>query len=386
LNGQAVHFGAGNIGRGFIGQLYWESGFRTTFVDVNEAVVSLLKTRNSYPLHLVSETTEKMVIDNVTAIHGADLEAIADALAVATIASTAVGSAILPRIAPAIARGIEKRFSNPDATPLNIIICENVLRGDAILREAVRSVLSPEWYETLEKKVGFVEASIGRMVPRMTEEQMTEDPLLVCVEPYCELPLAADGFVGEMPKIAHAKAYPNFAAYVERKLFVHNMSHAATAYLGHIQGHKYIYEAIQDPLVRPIVEAALQESCTGLSRKHGLDKAALDAFSADLILRYQNKALADQVARVGADPKRKLGPEDRLVAPARMCIQQGVKPIALVQVIIAALDFEEPNDPAAVEVQTLLRLKGVDGVLDSICQLGPNEPLRELIEDVAAPT
>jgi mannitol-1-phosphate 5-dehydrogenase len=164
------------------------------------------------------------------------------------------------------------------------------------------------------------------------------------------------------------------------------MSHAATAYLGHIQGHKYIYEAIQDPLVRPIVEAALQESCLGLSRKHGLDKIALDAFSADLIRRYQNKALADQVARVGADPKRKLGPEDRLIAPARMCVQQGVKPIALVQVIIAALDFEEPNDPAAVEMQMLLRLKGVDGVLDTICQLGPNEPLRELIEDVVAPT
>lgn len=386
MNGQAVHFGAGNIGRGFIGQLYGESGFHTTFVDVNETVVSLLKTRQSYPLHLVSETTEKMVIDNVTAIHGTDLEAIADALAEATIASTAVGSAILPRIAPAIARGIEKRFSKPGAAPLNIIICENVLRGDAILREAVRAVLPPEWYETLETKVGFVEASIGRMVPRMTEAQMAEDPLLVCVEPYCELPLAAEGFKGEMPPIAHAKAYPNFAAYVERKLFVHNMSHAATAYLGHIQGHTYIYEAIQDPIVRPIVEAALQESCLGLSRKHGLDKAALDAFAADLIHRYHNRALADQVARVGADPKRKLGPDDRLVAPARMCIQQGIKPIALVQVIIAAMDFDEPEDPAAVEIQGILRMKGVDGVLDSICQLEPNEPLRELIEDVAAPT
>jgi len=384
LGERAVHFGAGNIGRGFIGQLYWESGFDTTFVDVNEAVVGLLRERNRYPLHLVSEVTEKLVIDRVTAIHGADLEAIADVLAEAVIASTAVGSAILPRIAPAIARGIEKRFANPDAAPLNVIICENVLNGDQILREAVRAQLAPEWHATLDAKVGFVEASIGRMVPRMTEAQHAEDPLLVCVEPYCELPLAAEGFVGAMPAIAHAKPYTNFGAYVERKLFVHNMSHAAAAYLGYLQGHTYIYEAIADPKVRPVVEAAQEESCLGLSRKHGMDKSALDAFAADLIHRYQNKALADQVARVGGDPIRKLGPQDRLIASARMCLEQGVKPEAHVQVIVAALQFDEATDGAAVTIQALRREKGIGAVLDEICQLGKDEPLRGLIEAAMA--
>lgn len=379
MSGQAVHFGAGNIGRGFIGQLYWESGFHTTFVDVNDTVVRLLQERNRYPLHLVSEETVTMEIDRVTAIHGTDLEAVADALANATIASTAVGSAILPRIAPAIARGIEERFANPDATPLNIIICENVLHGDAILREAVRTHLAPEWHETLDTKVGFVEASIGRMVPRMTEAQMAVDPLIVCVEPYCELPLDAEGFVGAMPAIAHARAYDNFGAYVERKLFVHNMSHSATAYLGYLQGHTYIYEAIQDPKVRPTVEAALEESCQGLARKHGLDKAALEAFAADLIHRYHNKALADQVARVGGDPKRKLGPEDRLVAPARMCLDHGIEPYALVQVIEAALQFDEASDLSAREIQALRTSQGDAAVLDQVCGLSSDEPLRARI-------
>lgn len=380
MNGQAVHFGAGNIGRGFIGQLYWESGFRTTFIDVNETVVGLLQSRGSYPIHLVSETTEVIPVDNVTAIHGGDLEAVSDALAVATIASTAVGSQILPRIAPAIARGIEKRFAQADAAPLNIIICENLLRGDEVLREAVRSHLAPEWHETLDTKVGFVEASIGRMVPRMTEAQLAQDPLLVCVEPYCELPLAGDSFKGEMPPIKHAKPYSNFGAYVERKIFVHNMSHAATAYLGYLQGHTYIYEAIQDPKVRPVVEAALEESCLGLSRKHGLDKVALDAFATDLIHRYQNKALADQVARVGGDLKRKLGPNDRLIATANMCLAQDVTPTALVEVIGAALHFDAPDDVTAPEVMALLATSGVAAVLEQICELPSGTALRELIE------
>jgi len=385
VNGQAVHFGAGNIGRGFIGQLYWESSFHTTFVDVNDAVVALLKARNSYPLHLVSDTTVKMTIDNVTAIHGSDLEAVAGALAEADIASTAVGSQILPRIAPALARGIERRFTNPDAAPLNIIICENVLKGDEILREAVRAHLAPEWHEILDSRVGFVEASIGRMVPRMTAAQLAEDPLLVCVEPYCELPLAGDSFKGEMPPIKHAKPYANFGAYVERKIFVHNMSHAAAAYLGYLRGHTYIYEAIDDPEVRPIVEAAMEESCTGLARKHGLDKAGLDAFAHDLIHRYQNRALADQVARVGGDLKRKLGPDDRLIATARMCLDHGVEPRALLQVIGAALRFDEPTDATAPEIQALLAAEGLPGVLRKVCALKEDEPLWGLLVGSAVP-
>ena len=375
MSKQAVHFGAGNIGRGFIGQLYWESGFRTTFIDVNESVVSLLQSRGSYPIHLVSESTEVIPVDNVTAIHGGDVDAVAQALATATIASTAVGSQILPRIAPAIARGIEIRFADPKAAPLNIIICENLLRGDEVLREAVRGNLDHQWHEILDTKVGFVEASIGRMVPRMTEAQLAEDPLLVCVEPYCELPLAGDSFKGEMPPIKHAKPYHNFGAYVERKIFVHNMSHAAAAYLGYQKGYTFIYEAIGDPDIRRVVEGAMEESCAALAHKHGLDKAELDVFARDLIYRYQNKALADQVARVGGDLKRKLGPNDRLIATARMCLEGGIDPKSLVTVIEAALRFDDPDDATAPEVMALKEAEGVPAVLHQICGLSEGDLL-----------
>jgi mannitol-1-phosphate 5-dehydrogenase len=375
---KAVHFGAGNIGRGFLGQLYFESGYDTTFVDVVEEVVSALHARRGYPLRIVEETETTLQIGRVDAVNGNDLDAVARALAEADIASTAVGVNVLPHIAGAIARGIERRFSAPNP-PLNIIVCENLIHAGSYLREQVRAHLAPHLHAALDEKVGFVEASIGRMVPVMTNAQKAEDSLLVCVEPYCELPVDANGFKGPVPEIAHMKALPNFGAYVERKLFVHNLSHAATAYLGYLRGHEFIWQAIRDDQVRAAVDAATAESCRALAHKHGLDKAGLDAHRADLIRRYHNRALGDQVARVARDPMRKLGPNDRLIGAARMCLDQGMDPEHIAYVAAAALRYDAADDPSAQNIQSIRKERGIDGILREICQVGPDSRLAALI-------
>jgi len=376
----ALHFGAGNIGRGFLGQLYFETGYATTFVDVLEDIVAALHTRHEYPVRIVEETSETRLIRNVDAVHGADLDAVAGELAKASLASTAVGVNVLPHLAPAIARGIERRFSAPHAVPLDFIVCENLLGAGPFLREKVRGHLDPAWHEALDRHVGFVEASIGRMVPVMTDAQKAEDPLLVCVEPYCELPVDATGFRGPIPELRHMKAMHNFGAYVERKLFVHNLSHGATAYLGHLRGHEYIWQAIRDTAVREQVEAATSESCRALSAKHGLDLAGLDAHRADLIHRYHNKALGDQVARVARDPLRKLGPKDRLIGSAQLCLEQGIEPVHIAFAAAAAMRYDHADDPAAQTLQGIRQDRGMAGVIREICQIGPNSPLAQLIE------
>ena len=381
LSKSAVHFGAGNIGRGFLGQLYFESGYHTTFVDVVDEVVAALHARHAYPLHIVEETTEAVMIENVDAIHGADIGAVARALGAADLASTAVGVGALAYIAPAIARGIEERFNAPGAAPLDFIVCENLIDAGPYLRETVRRHLDPACHAALDERVGFVEASIGRMVPVMTEEQKAADPLLVCVEPYCELPVDANGFKGPIPALRHMEALPNFAAYVERKLFVHNLSHAATAYFGYLRRHEYIWEAIRDDVVRARVEAATKESCRGLASKHGhsLAPEELEAHRMDLVRRYHNRALGDQVMRVGRDPLRKLGPKDRLVGAARMCQEQGIPPRGIAVAVAAAIRYDHPDDPAAYSLQRIRHEHGLAGVFRDVCHIAPDSPLAELI-------
>jgi len=381
----AVHFGAGNIGRGFLGQLYFESGLDTIFVDVAAPVVAALNARGRYPLRIVSdESEETRIIERVRAVDGRDLAAVGQALAGATIASTAVGVNVLPHIAPAIAAGIVARFGEAgatDAPPLNIIVCENLLNAENILRGEVRKHLPEALLGALESRVGFVEASIGRMVPVMTAEQQAEDPLLVCVEPYCELPVDAAGFRGAIPNIVHLKPMPKFGAYVERKLFMHNMSHAACAYLGHLRGHAEIAEAIRDPQVRERVIAAMNESLEALAAEHGLDRDALYTHRDDLIHRYHNRALGDQIRRVGRDPVRKLGPQDRLIGAALLCLRHKIEPRAIALAAAAAILYHSPDDPGAHALQALRRDQGLPVVLQETCKLPADAPLARLLTE-----
>lgn len=372
----AVQFGAGNIGRGFLGQLFSQSGYETVFVDVQDALVGALNARGEYPLRIIGGAApETLTIRNVRAVHAHDLEAVADAVAQADIAASAVGVPVMDHIAASLADGIARRFASPGAPPLDIIVCENMIGAGPFLRGKVRERMPARLHAALEAKVGFVEASIGRMVPVMTEAVRAEDPLLIEVEPYCELPVDAAGFRGPIPAIRHLHPTENFAAYVERKLFVHNMGHAATAYLGHLRGHAFIWQAIDDPAVRSHVEGAMDETCRALAARHGMDLAALKAHAEDLIRRFGNGDLGDQVARVARDPARKLGPNDRLIGAMRMCAGQGIVPRHVARAAAAALMYDAPGDPTAPSVAKAVRARGPGAALVEIGGLPADSPL-----------
>lgn len=369
----AVHFGAGNIGRGFLGQLYFESGFHTTFVDVDAEIVSALHERGEYPLEIVdNDLVDRRIIGQVDALPGTGMEAVAARIAQATIVSTAVGANALPHIAPVIARGLALRFEDPDAAPLNILVCENLRDAATHFRAMVAP--DPGW------PVGFADTSIGRMVPVPTPEERAKDPLLVRAEPYCTLPVDATAFVGPPPPIQHLKPVTPFQAWADLKLYLHNMTHAAAAYLGYLRGHEAIANAAEDSSVLPLLSEAAAEIAAALAQRHGIDRATIDAQAADLLRRYRNRALGDTVARVARDPLRKLAHEDRLIGAARLCIDEGIPPIAISVATAAAVRYDHPNDPAAQSLAGTLREGGLAGVLEGVCGIAPDSPLAQHIE------
>ena len=133
----AVHFGAGNIGRGFIGSLLYQAGFQTCFVDVNSEIVNLLNKKQEYRVILADTSQEELLVKNVRAINSqSEPNKVVDAIAQADLVTTAVGPNILPFISGLIAEGLRKRVQSNDK-PLNIIACENMIGGSTFLKEKV---------------------------------------------------------------------------------------------------------------------------------------------------------------------------------------------------------------------------------------------------------
>jgi mannitol-1-phosphate 5-dehydrogenase len=377
---EAIIFGAGNIGRGFIGQLFSESGYFVTFVDVDQPLLDALNRRGAYTIRLVTnERSEEVTVGPARAIHAADREAVAEAVARAEIGATAVGAAVLKHIAPALAGGIARRQEVGVAAALNVIVCENLKGAAATLRDLVRAALPADHHAFMAAHIGFVDTVIARMVPPLTPELRAHDPSLILVEPYKELPVDRAGFVGEPPAVVGMIPHAPFAFFTERKLYIHNAGHAVLAYLGYQAGHAYGYEALADPAIYPQVRGAMEESALALTRKYHPPAGALAANIEDLLARFANRALGDTILRLGRDPLRKLAPTDRLVGAARNALAQGVTPANLATGIAAALRFDHPDDPIAQELQARLRAAGVARVLAEVCEIKPGEPLFDMI-------
>lgn len=379
---QAIIFGAGNIGRGFIGQLLSESGYMVNFVDVDPTLLAALNRRGRYTIRLVAdERSDEVQVGPVRALSAQDRAAVVQAVAEADIGATAVGANALQHIAPNVATGIVRRAEQGNESPLNLIICENLKDAAQIFRRLIREALPPAYHDFLARRIGLVDTVIARMVPPLTPELRQQDPSLIIVEPYKELPVDAAAFIGAPPPVVGMQPVSPFAFYTERKLYLHNAGHAVLGYLGHRQGYRYAYEALADPAVASAVQGAMAESVQALARKYGHPTGQLAASAADLFHRFGNRALGDTNFRLARDPVRKLARTDRLTGAALTALAQGVQPVYLVQGIVAALRFDHPDDPVALQLQENLRTEGLDVVLQKVCGLEPEEPLALLIKE-----
>ena len=66
---RAVHFGAGNIGRGFVGVILHRAGFHVTFVDVNAELIDAINAHDSYVVHEVGDHGDDITVTGFDAIN-----------------------------------------------------------------------------------------------------------------------------------------------------------------------------------------------------------------------------------------------------------------------------------------------------------------------------
>ncbi len=313
-------FGAGRIGRSFIGQLFSLAGYEVVFVDIDRNLVNLLNDRKSYYVIILDsnhpEQEKSLDIRNIRALHLSEEEEIIKEILEADILATSVGKTALSELSSLLASGIQRRYKDFPQTPVDIIIAENIRNADVFLRQGLgNSGLDL----SLESYVGLIETSIGKMVPIMTQDQIQDDPLAVYAEPYNTLILDARAFRNPIPDVPGLSPKENIKAWVDRKLFIHNLGHAALAYQAdyHYPDLVYTWEALEIVSLREKTRDTMLQSADILRQMYPgeFDVKQLTDHVDNLLERFANKALGDTIFRVGCDLNRKLDRDDRLMVP-----------------------------------------------------------------------
>jgi mannitol-1-phosphate 5-dehydrogenase len=365
----AVHFGAGNIGRGFVGLLLHRAGYQVIFTDVIDTLINTLNTTPSYLVEEVGLDSAEERVDNYRAINSRNDEAAVVAeIGSADIVTTAVGPTVLKFIAPVILAGLRQRPAG--AAPLAVMACENAINATDVLREQIRSLVPEEEWPALEARAVFANTAVDRIVPAQSGGGLD-----VAVETYFEWAIERPPFRGVEPSIPDATWVDDLAPYIERKLFTVNTGHATTAYHGFVRGIEKLSDALADDVVRTAVEGVLAETKQLLVAKHEFTDEAQQAYVDKILQRFANPYLPDTVERVGRQPLRKLSRSERLIGPAAELADRGIRPQHLLATVDAALSFDVPDDPESVELQQLLKTLPAEAATERITGLTPADPL-----------
>lgn len=375
---KAVHFGAGNIGRGFVGLLLHEGGYEVVFSDVSAGLVDAINAVDSYTVHEVGDGGTDVVVTGFRALNSAeDPQAVVDEIASADVVTTAVGPTILKFVAPLIRAGLAQR--DETLAPLQVMACENAIGATDQLRAHVREQAGDDW-AALSARAVFANTAVDRIVPGQPADAGVD----VVVEPFYEWAIEQAPFGGALPRIPGAHFVDDLAPYIERKLFTVNTGHAATAYYGARAGIERISDALAEPEIAAAVSATLAETSAVLIAKHEFAPDELARYRETILARFRNPALPDTVWRVGRQPLRKLSRHERFVGPAAEAAERGLSTEALVATMGAALSFSSAEDPEAVELQRLLTTKSAAAFTTEVTGLEPQHPLFEAVRDVVA--
>jgi mannitol-1-phosphate 5-dehydrogenase len=342
-----------------------QAGLQPVLLDVATGLVDRLQEAGCYRVHLVGKGREVYEVSGYRALHASETSRVCQEVASCAFAATSVGGPHLEAAAAILAPGICQRPS-----PLNILLCENWPHAEQLLAERLRSL-------GVDRRLfSCIRCSVEPMTIPVRES------LDLLQEGGQSLYVDATGWLGPQPTIDGVVFTANLDAFYARKLYTNNAGHAVLAYEGALAGCRLIPEALLVPSIRSHLVELLAVASALMTRHFGLPAAEVAAHVQSLLdVRYANRELGDTIQRVGRDPLRKLGPNERLIGLLRLLQAEGLPTLPVARTVGAALRYCDPGDPSSLELGRLIADAGVESVLQNICGLQPDEACyRECLE------
>lgn len=342
-------YGAGAIGRGFLGPLLNKYDMELSFVDIDRRIINEMKKRRSYKAAITRESDYEIV----------DVP-IKEAFLLGEETTIGNYDAVFCCVGPNNCYDLADRFREAKT----VISCENDSKTSTRLRELSGN---PHVYFGIPDVItaNTASRSLQDMDPLMT---ITEQGILV-------LERGNYSFPEEISQVNAAELHMHWMC----KLFIHNAPHAIVAYLGWLKGYTYINESMADPDIEKVVVGSISEITEGIIAARYATEEFAQMYKAKELKRFRNKLLYDTILRVAREPIRKLGKDNRIVLGIRLALFNGMLPTYTAIGAKAALAYNNPDDKEAVFLQNLRGSVGDYEVLKEYSGIETNDPLGRFI-------
>lgn len=356
----AVIIGAGQTGRGFIARFLFKSNYHLTFIDKNEKTVNYLKQDNFFTIHCFTETVPPVHIHGFDA-HLAVSAAAYQALLDADLLFVAVGQQNLAQVAADIAPALAQRRSQ-GKDPLKVLTCENGVAPGQILTDAIN---------------GYADAQGAALVSEVaifcTTNVLKKTRLDIGSENYNRVPYNAAILGGPLP-IEGFDPDADMSKLLKRKIYTYNFISACVTYLGAYKGIEDYAASANDDEVRKLIFSVVPELNKALCRVLEVDAESQKTFSDNALKKFSDHNIEDYVSKNARDVARKLRPDDRMIAPANMIIENHGDTHAIAIVIAAAILWGERNE------KLLESFASVAAVLTTLSKVNKDSELFKQVE------
>ena len=315
----AIHFGAGNIGRGFIAPVLQENNYEVVFVDVNKELIEQINLLQRYKVTSISlNASSDIFVKNISGLLLNDEEFLNEKLSQADLITTSVG--------PKFVKDIFNLVSSTKTEKIQTFIAfENMYRAST--SNSIESGLS---------KLVLIDAVVDKIVP---PQNITS--LDVIVEEYGSIIL--DNNVNTKPlNESKIVSYSNYEHEFYKKLWLLNGLHLKLAYFGLSRNIKYIHEILSNQEGLDFAETAIDS----LSKAYSLFSNStedLKDFKQTILNRFSMPEIQDEVTRIARNPQIKFSKDERFERPLRLLISadEDVETFKKIIDIIFESDFEQ---------------------------------------------
>ncbi len=379
-----VGFGFGAIQAGlFLYEAYQSGAFGSVVVAevMPDMVHTLRQAGGRFGVNIAhADRIERAEIGPVTLENPAveiDRERLIAAIAAADEVATAVPSvAYYTTDSPGslhrlLAAGLRRKAAEGGARCV-IYTAENNNHAAEALEAAVLGEIPAEEQPAVRSHVRFLNTVVAKMSGVVADPHEIVERGLIALTPGSERTFLVEAFNRilisqvDFPEpfargIAVFEEKPDLLPFEEAKLYGHNATHALLAYFAMQLGIEFISDLSAAPGMMDFARAAfIHESGMPLMEKYGgLDglftKRGYGAYVEDLLVRMTNPYLRDTAERVGRDPARKLGWDDRLIGVMRLALAHDVRPMRYALGAAAAVAALEKLEGGAELIGEALR-------------------------------